>query len=73
MELALTRPIEAFIDRQIRLGYANGEEVARQALLRWMAEESDTPPHIQARLDEAAAGRFLPGDRGNIQRIIATA
>lgn len=72
MQLTLTGPIEAFIERQISQGYRDGEEVARQALLRWMADESDTPPHIQSRLDEAAAGRFAPGDRGNIERIIAT-
>jgi hypothetical protein len=28
---------------------------------------------IQSRLDEAAQGRFVSGDRGNIQRIIAAA
>ncbi|MFM2168809.1 MAG: hypothetical protein RIS79_3180 [Verrucomicrobiota bacterium] len=73
MQLTLTRPIEAFIERLVSQGYANGEEVARQALLRWMAEESDTPPLIQSRLDEAAAGRFAPGDRSSIERIIASA
>lgn len=73
MQLTLTPPIEAFIERQISQGYRDGEDVARQALLRWMAEECDTPPQIQSRLDEAAAGRFSPGDRDNIKRIIATA
>lgn len=72
MEVTLTRPIEAFIQHQIAQGYRDGEEVARQALLRWMSEESDTPPQIQARLDEAAKGSFKPGDRSNIQRIIAS-
>ena len=71
MQVTLTQPIEAFIDRQIGQGYKDREEVTRQALLRWMAEENDTPPHIQQRLDEAATGRFHPGDRSNIQRIIA--
>lgn len=73
MELTLTSPIEMFIQRQIAQGYRDAEEVTRQALLRWMAEESDTPPMIQSRLDEAAQGRFASGDRGNIQRIIAAA
>jgi Arc/MetJ-type ribon-helix-helix transcriptional regulator len=72
MQITLTLPIEAFIERQISQGYKDSAEVARQALLRWMAEESDAPPHIQARLDEAANGRFTPGDRSNIERIIAT-
>lgn len=71
MEVTLTGPIEAFIQRQVAQGYKDANEVARQALLRWMNEDSDTPPHIQARLDEAAAGRFVPGDRSSIQRIIA--
>lgn len=64
--------MEAFIQRQIAQGYSNEEEVARQALLRWMSEESDTPPRIQERLDEAAAGQFKAGDRSNIERIIAS-
>lgn len=73
MQLTLTGPIEAFIQRQLTQGYKDADEVARQALLRWMAEESDTPPNIQPRLDEAAEGRFIPGDRANIERIIAAA
>lgn len=73
MQVTLTGPIEAFIQRQVAQGYKDADEVARQALLRWMSEESDTPPHIQTRLDEAAAGHFIPGDRSNIQRIIAAA
>lgn len=73
MQVTLTGPIEAFIQRQVAQGYKDADEVARQAFLRWMSEESETPPHIQTRLDEAAAGRFIPGDRSNIQRIIAAA
>jgi Arc/MetJ-type ribon-helix-helix transcriptional regulator len=71
MEITVTGPMEAFIQRQIAEGYRDGEEVARQALLRWMADEGDTPPRIQERLDEAAKGRFKIGDRSNIERIIA--
>lgn len=73
MELTLTGPIEAFIQRQVAQGYKDADEVARQAFLRWMSEESEMPPHVQTRLDEAAAGRFIPGDRSNIQRIIVAA
>jgi Arc/MetJ-type ribon-helix-helix transcriptional regulator len=71
MEVSLTSPMESFIQRQIAQGYRDGEEVTRQALLRWMSEEGETPPHIQVRLDEAAAGRFQRGDRSTIERIIA--
>lgn len=70
MQVTLTGPIEAFIQRQVAQGYKDADEVARQAFLRWMNEESDTPPHIQSRLDEAAQGCFIPGDRANIQRIV---
>lgn len=73
MQFTLTGPIEAFIQRQVAQGYKDADEVARQAFLRWMSEESDTPPHIQKKLDEASIGRFIPGDRSNIQRIIAAA
>ena len=73
MQLTLTGPIEAFIERQLSQGYKDAEEVARQALLRWMAEDSDTPPSIEARLDEAAKGQFVRGDRSQIERIIAAA
>ncbi|MFC5453751.1 hypothetical protein [Prosthecobacter fluviatilis] len=73
MEVTLTDPIEAFIQRQVAQGYKDADEVTRQAFLRWMNEASDTPPHIQTRLDVAAAGRFIPEDRSNIQRIIAAA
>jgi Arc/MetJ-type ribon-helix-helix transcriptional regulator len=71
MEITITGPMEAFIQRQITEGYRDAEEVTRQALLRWMAEEADTPPRIQERLDEAARGLFKAGDRNNIERIIA--
>lgn len=70
MQLTLTGPIEAFIQRQVAQGYKDADDVARQAFLRWMNEESDTPPHIQARLDEAAEGRFVPGDRFNMRRLV---
>lgn len=73
MELTLTGPIEDFIQRQLVHGYKDTDEVVRQAFLRWMAEEADTPPHIQSRLDEASKGRFMAGDRSNIERIIASA
>ncbi len=70
MEITLTGPIEAFIQRQVAKGYKDADEVTRQAFLRWMSEEADTPPNIQTRLDEAAAGRFILLGRANVQRII---
>jgi hypothetical protein len=32
----------------------------------------DTPPNVKAKLQEASKGRFLPGDRSNITRILQT-
>lgn len=71
MQVTLTGSIEAFIQHQVAQGYKDADEVARHAFLRWMNEEPDTPPHIQTRLDAAAQGRFIPGERSSIQRIIS--
>ena len=73
MTVTLTPPIEAFIQRQLSLGYKDPDEVARQALLRWMSEESDTPPCIMEKLTEAANGKFVAGDRSSNQRLLAAA
>lgn len=35
-------------------------------------DEGDTPPRVRERLAEAAAGRFLPGDRADLQKILAS-
>ena len=71
MKLELTKPIERFIERQIKRGYANPSEVARQAFLRWMEQEDEVPPRLQEKLDQAATGRFRRGSRANIRKIIA--
>jgi hypothetical protein len=34
-------------------------------------EEAGTPPRVREKLAMAAAGRFLPGDRGNIEKVLA--
>jgi hypothetical protein len=39
-----------------------------EALL-WQDEES--PPGVREKLAEALAGKFIPGDRANIDRILA--
>ncbi|MEN3942654.1 hypothetical protein WJU23_15240 [Prosthecobacter sp. SYSU 5D2] len=36
-----------------------------------METEADTPPKIQAKLDEAAHGTFMEGSRASIELIIA--
>lgn len=40
-----------------------------EALL-WQDEE--TPPGVREKLAEALAGKFAPGDRANIDRILAS-
>jgi len=37
----------------------------------WERAEGDTPPGVREKLGEAARGRFQPGDRSNIQRILS--
>ena len=36
------------------------------------ADEADTPPSVREKLAEAASGRFLPSDRANIEKILAS-
>jgi hypothetical protein len=40
-----------------------------EALL-WQDEE--TPPGVREKLAEALAGKFIPGDRANVDRILAS-
>lgn len=36
------------------------------------ADERDTPPRVREKLEAAATGRFLPGNRANIETILAS-
>jgi hypothetical protein len=38
----------------------------------WERAEGDTPPGVREKLAEAARGRFQPGDRSNIKRILSS-
>ena len=38
----------------------------------WDRAEGDTPPGVREKLAEAANGRFQPGDRSNIRKILAS-
>ena len=64
MEIAVTKPIEAFIERKLARGYKDASEVARQAFLRWMEEEEFDldPPRLQEKVDAARQGAFRPYD-----------
>ena len=49
-----------------------GERAELEALIwpDWDRAEGDTPPGVREKLAEAAKGRFQPGDRSNIQKIL---
>ena len=36
----------------------------------WDRSEGDTPQGVREKLAEAAKGRFLPGDRSNLKKIL---
>jgi hypothetical protein len=38
----------------------------------WDRAEGDTPPGVREKLSEAAKGRFQPGDRSSIGRILSS-
>jgi len=38
----------------------------------WDRAEGDTPPGVREKLAEAARGRFQPGHRPNIKKILST-
>lgn len=50
------------------------ERAELEALLwpDWDRAEGDCPPGVHEKLAEAANGRFLPGDRSNIQKILSS-
>ena len=56
--------IKAAIDR------LSSKDRAKLEAMVWPDEE--TPPHVREKLAEAAQGRFVPGDRANIDRILGS-
>lgn len=50
-------------------------EVAR-CLSEWQDDasqpQSETPPRVREKLAEAASGKFSPGDRSNVSKILST-
>ena len=51
-----------------------GERAELEALVwpDWERAEGDTPPGAREKLAEAAKGRFQPGTRSNIQKILSS-
>ena len=56
--------IKAAIDR------LSPKDRAELEAMVWPDEE--TPPRVREKLAEAAQGRFVPGDRANIDRILGS-
>ena len=56
--------IKAAIDR------LSPKDRAQLEAMVWPDEES--PPRVREKLAEAAQGRFVPGDRANIDRILGS-
>lgn len=75
MEITVTKPIEDFIKQQLAKGYANEDEVARQAFLRWMEEEEfdADPPRLRENLEAAREGKFHPYDPQSYDAPLASA
>jgi hypothetical protein len=50
------------------------ERVVLEALLwpDWERAEGENPPDVHEKLAQAATGRFQPGDRSNIKKILAS-
>jgi hypothetical protein len=51
-----------------------GERAELESLIwpDWDRAEGDTPPSVREKLAEAAKGRFLPGNRSNIKKILSS-
>ena len=51
-----------------------GERTELEALIwpEWDRAEGDTPPGVREKLAEAAKGRFQPGDRSNLMKILSS-
>jgi Arc/MetJ-type ribon-helix-helix transcriptional regulator len=75
MEVTVTKPIEEFIEQQLAKGYADANEVTRQAFLRWMDEEEfeADPPRLREKLDAARQGKFRPYHPQAYDALVASA
>ena len=53
---------------------SSSERAELEALIwpDWERAEGDTPPGVREKLAEAAKGRFQPGDRSNLKKIISS-
>ncbi len=64
--------IKTAIERLSPAERAELEALVWPELSARQADKADTPPRVQEKLAEAARGRFLPGDRAHIEKILAS-
>lgn len=74
MEIAITKPIEDFIEQQLAKGYADAGEMTRQAFLRWMEEEEldADPPRLHEKIEAARQGKFRSYDPQTYDALIVS-
>ncbi|MBE0542331.1 MAG: hypothetical protein IH623_13170 [Verrucomicrobia bacterium] len=48
------------------------EELETSIWPDWNRADGDHPPGVREKLAEAARGRFLPGDRSNLKKILSS-
>ncbi len=55
-----------------KLSPSEREELEASLWPDWDRAEGDNPPGLREKLAEAAKGRFLPGDRSNLKKILSS-
>jgi len=64
--------IKAAIERLPPTERAELEALVWPQLGASQADEQDTPPQVREKLSQTAGGRFLPGNRANIDKVLAS-
>ena len=54
-----------------RLSPAERQELEALVWPDWDRANGDAPPQVREKLAEAARGRFVPGDRSNLKRLLS--
>jgi len=54
-----------------RLSLREREELEALVWPDWDRADGDSPPGVREKLAQAANGRFLPGDRSNLNKVLS--
>ena len=54
-----------------KLSLREREELEALVWPDWDRADGDSPPGVREKLSQAAKGRFLPGDRSNINKVLS--